>query len=454
MEANGEWVFYYCDRYLGFEINSKEAEVVLNEVFREFELQSQDKTNAIARLLTPHCQGLMGWRKRSPLWVMTANKPRSGKDCMAMIAPIVHSQLATQDPPLEYEEEVKRRITTALMAGRRFMHFANCRSDLDNPSLEAAVTTEYWTDRAIGTSYEETVPNEIMFSLSYNGSLPLTPDLARRMCVIRVFNSREDKDANEKKYDNNLHAMLSAFEPPVDEANPRTYLCRRNVLAALDALIVKWAKEGGKPGCHNTSFPEWAHYVGGILVANDLGDPTRPDTAIQSMTTSTDWEDAFLQLAKDVCAKGGGKYYSSKQLYEKFIMPNQMAPAYSAYNDYLINTDHKNPETAFNSALTKSLNSKLPFATISGTDKYFVERYPKPTVPQYRFRTEKIASEDSSSKATATPPAEEKKNVPVENSNPVPASATGVGPDVSQPVTPEQAKPASTDEKIPVPFPD
>ena len=453
MEPNGEWVFYYCDRYLGFEISTDEAKQVLGEVFKEFNLEDQPKANAIARLLTPHCQGLMGWRKRSPLWVFVANQPRSGKDYMAMIAPIVHSQVATQDPPLEYEEEVKRRITTALMAGRRFMHFANCRNDLDNPSLEAAVTTEYWTDRAIGTSYEETVPNEIMFSLSYNGYLPLTRDLAARMCVVRIFNPRPK--LNSHKFENNLHAMLSAFEPPAYVANPNTYICRRNVLAALDALIVEWVKQGAKPGSHHTSFPEWAHYVGGVMIGNKLGDPTKPDGAIESMTNSTDWDDAFLQLAKDVCAKGGGKYYSSRQLYEEFIKPNQTTSAYSAYNDYLVNTDHKNPETAFNSALTKYLNGKLPFPTIDGTDMYLVERYPKPTVPQYRFSNKKISVTPLSPTATASSPApEDKKDVLVENSAQVPASTTGVATGISQSLMPEQVKQASTDEIIPVPFPE
>lgn len=452
MEANGEWVYYYCDRYLGFAISAEEAKTVLDAVFEEFKLESQPKANAIARLLTPHCQGLMGWRKRSPLWVIIANQPRSGKDYLAMIAPIVHSQLATQDPPLEYEEEVKRRITTALMAGRRFMHFANCRSDLDNPSLEAAVTTEYWTDRAIGTSNEETVPNEIMFSLSYNGYLPLTRDLAARMCVIHIFNSRPK--LNSHKFQNNLHAMLSAFEPPAGVPNPNTYICRRNVLAALDALVDEWVKQKAVLGNHHTSFPEWAHYVGGIMVANKLGDPTKSDESIESMTTSSDWEDAFLQLAKDVCAKGGGKYYSSRQLYEKFIQPNQTLPAYSAYDDYLVNTDHKNPETAFHSALSKYLNGKLPFPTIDGTDQYRVERYPKPTVPQYRFSTKAISTTASPSTTSSGTTTEDRKDVPLEKSAPVPTSATEVAPDTNKPVAQEEVKPASSHQTVPVPFPD
>ena len=41
---------------------------------------AQAKTNAIAKLLSPYCRGLMGWSARMPLWVFEANRERSGKD--------------------------------------------------------------------------------------------------------------------------------------------------------------------------------------------------------------------------------------------------------------------------------------------------------------------------------------------------------------------------------------
>jgi hypothetical protein len=169
-QKNGETVHYYCNRKLEHNLSVDQAREVLRKLFVEFTFaDDQSRIHAIARLLTPYCQGLMGWRKRSPLWIFTADKPRAGKDYLAMLTPLVHSHWAVQDPPLETDDEVKRRITAALASGRRFMHFANCRKDLDHPSLEAAITSEFWSDRIIRSSNEVTVPNEIIFSLSYNG---------------------------------------------------------------------------------------------------------------------------------------------------------------------------------------------------------------------------------------------------------------------------------------------
>jgi len=227
------------------------------------------KVHALAHLLTPFCQILIGWRKKTPVWMFTANLPRSGKDYLAMISPIVHEGVAVQDPPLEEEAEFKRRITSAIVSGRRFQHMANCRGALDSPSLEAAITSEYWSDRLIGTSEAPVMINEIIFSLSYNGELPITPDLASRS--RRVHLAKPASPGNKFTFTRkNLHSLLNSWEPLV-KGEP---ISRKNVLRALLAIVHNWVKTGSNPGGTFTSFPEWAHYVGGILEAAGMGDVT------------------------------------------------------------------------------------------------------------------------------------------------------------------------------------
>lgn len=268
-QRNGERVFYYSDAKLKHYISLNEAKELIELIFSEFHfVDKQSKCHAIERLLTPYCQTLMGWRKRSPLWVFAANRPRAGKDYLAMITPLVHAFYPIQDPPLEDDDETKRRITAALMSGRRFMHFANCRRDLDNPSLEAALTTEYWTDRIIRSSSEATVPNEIIFSLSYNHDWNITPDLVARLRMIRLENKRVDANARRfrTKY---LHDLVTMFDPgknaPGDSAN--TKICRRNILAALNALTRNWVANFGlgTGGRKLASYPEWSEVGGGEL---------------------------------------------------------------------------------------------------------------------------------------------------------------------------------------------
>jgi hypothetical protein len=442
-EKNGDWIYYYCDGFLNFSLTLLGAQEVLKNVFEEFDLSPVYLKIAVARLLTPHCQGLMGWRKRSPLWVITANQPRSGKDCMAMIAPIVHSQYATQDPPLEEDDEVKRRITTALMSGRRFMHFANCRKELDNPSLEAAVTAEFWSDRIIGTSAEQTVPNEINFSLSFNGHLPMTRDLAARMCVIHIFNKRPALTTHTFKQD--LHTLLSTFNPPKGSATASTDVCRRNVLAALDALIENWAFLGAKDGGPFTSYPEWARIVGGVVKDAGYGNPCDPDPYLTELTPTNDWDKALIVLAKEVSAKGPG-YYTSSELYQKFIEPN--VAAYEAFGDYIVSSDSRDPIRAFNSALSKFLKQKVRDPINDGADIYSVELKPYSSLSRFKFSL--VFKGPSTAAAPATTPnqAETQNNAPEsvkpnESSQPSTPTPTASVTELNAGITADQAKPTT-----------
>ena len=154
---------FYCGKPIEPEVSLAEAKSTLEYVFREFRFDPahpRSRVHAIARLLTPYCQGIMGFSARSPLWVFQANRPRSGKDYCAAVAPLVFGGYAHEDAPLEKDDaENKRRITSAIISGHRFMHFANCKVDLDQcESLEAAVTAKFWRDRLIGTSESKIMP--------------------------------------------------------------------------------------------------------------------------------------------------------------------------------------------------------------------------------------------------------------------------------------------------------
>ena len=241
------------------------------------------ESHAIAHLLTPFCQSIMGWRKKSPIWLFTAKQPRSGKDYLAMISPIIHEGVAVQDPPLEEEAEFKRRITSAIVSGRRFQHMANCRGALNSPSLEAAITSEFWSDRLIGTSEAPVMINEIIFSMSYNGNPDITDDLAFRS--RRVHLSKSAYVTNKKGFITpNLHSLLFAWKPLLLQnhpkvAQPKPEISRQNVLAALLSLVENWVDVGRPNGGTFTSFPEWAQKVGGIMKWAGLGDITTVSAA-------------------------------------------------------------------------------------------------------------------------------------------------------------------------------
>jgi len=303
-EHTDQTVKFYCHRKWDASKNKMslgEAKALLDRIYCDFKFSDERcRANALAHLLTPYCQNIIGARKKTPLWMFTADAPRSGKDYLAMISPIVHEGIAVQDPPLEDEAEFKRRITSAILAGRRFQHMANCRGAIDSPSLEAAVTSEFWSDRLIGTSQAPVLSNEIIFSLSFNGDPYLSADISLR--ARRVHLAKPDEPANKREFQiENLHAKLSSWEPldargsdshedsdsgddsekdsgsANDTANTPSapQISRRNVLAALYSLVRNWVDKGHKPGKTFASFPEWAKVVGGIIEAAGYGSPTQ-----------------------------------------------------------------------------------------------------------------------------------------------------------------------------------
>src|SRR5580704_12206025 len=61
-----------------------QAKEVLDKALKGFAWKNdQSRVHAIARLLTPYCRGLMGFRARPPLWYFNGNRPRAGKDYLA-----------------------------------------------------------------------------------------------------------------------------------------------------------------------------------------------------------------------------------------------------------------------------------------------------------------------------------------------------------------------------------
>ena len=242
-----------------------EAKRWLFEIHQGFCWRSrQDLVHALARLITPFTRGLMGWDARFPLWFFKANRPRAGKDYLAGITLLVYEGFACEDAPLSPKdgEETRKRITSALLSGRRMIHFANCQGYLASQDLEQAITSRVWGDRILGGNTEVKLPNELEFSISANLSLSYREDLEPR--IRRIELSYPQEDANSRTFQKPFlhHFVLNN---------------RSNILSAISALVDNWVNQGRPTGpTPFTSFPEWGRVVGGIMVAAGLGDPCLP----------------------------------------------------------------------------------------------------------------------------------------------------------------------------------
>jgi len=248
------------------ELSLTESKALLERLLRDFCLaDTKDKVHAIAALLTPLCRGLYrSWTTRVPVFFYLGNRPRTGKDYLAGCTHLIYEGITIEDPPLSANtDEFRKKITSAMMRGRRLMHFSNCSGEIKNNVFEQIVTNHHWSDRVLGGNRIVTLPNEMEFTLSGNVGVTYTPDFAARS---RIINLRfEDEHENQRTFDEpDLHGWVLRE--------------RGKLLSALWGLVRHWDREGRPVGkTPFTSFSEWAEVVGGIMAACDLGDPCQPE---------------------------------------------------------------------------------------------------------------------------------------------------------------------------------
>ena len=247
------------------EMPLQEAKILLAEIVADFPFaDDQSRTNWYARLITPMCRGIMGFNHRVPLFTFMGNRPRAGKDYLNGVAQTLFYGAPFEDPSISASssEETRKRITTALSAGRRSMHIANQQAFLDDAVFIAAITAPIVHDRRLGKNDAEAqleFRNELEFTMSGNVGLQWREDLTPRMRIINLSYFEEDANSRTFHYPN-LHGYVRDN--------------RTRILSALYTLVLHWQKLKCPTGGVFTSFPRWAHVVGGVVSAAELGDAT------------------------------------------------------------------------------------------------------------------------------------------------------------------------------------
>jgi DNA polymerase-1 len=259
----------YCppDAPVPLEIELDEARRILRDVHSEFCWKDEQSViHAIARMITPYCRGIMGWSAKTPLWFYCANRPRAGKDYLAGVTQILYEGKACEDAPIGKDsEETRKRITTALMSGRRSIHFANCQEYLQDQCFIGAITSKTFAARNLGSTDAKAdliLANEIEFSVSANVGLTFREDIEPRTRRLDLEFYEENPNGRDFRRPD-LHGWISANRPLV--------------LGAVAAVVRHWIHCGRPPGkTPFNSFPEWARVVGGIMTCCGLGDPCLP----------------------------------------------------------------------------------------------------------------------------------------------------------------------------------
>lgn len=332
---------------LDLSMDVEKAKEIINNVFKEFCFKSQqDKVNAIAGLLTPFVRGLYSSPNvRSPIFFYLGNRERVGKDYCANITGIVLEGISMEEPPISNgeargnnNEELRKKLTSALIRGRRRLHFANNRGYIDNAVLESFATMSIWSDRLLGRNDISGLSNEIELSLSGNVGVTFTPDFANRCVFVNLFLDMEN--ANEREFSNpNLHEWVKEN--------------RGLILSAIYSLIRNWfEKDMPKGSIPFASFPEWAKIVGGIMECAGYESPCNKDNDMLNVGGDTETKD--MKTLFEVCANYQERYqveYINKAKIQELIKEEEIF----GYLDF----DKKADDTKFGIKLSKFVNRIL-----------------------------------------------------------------------------------------------
>lgn len=310
------------------EVSLSEAKRVIYNIYKEFCFQDkQDYVNAIAGLLTPFLRGLFtSFNVRTPMFCYMANRERAGKDYCAGITGITLEGYSLQEPPISSGErgnsgnndELRKKIVSALISGKRRLHFANNKGLLNNAVLEGFLTSEVFSDRILGKNDSPNFDNEIDVSISGNIGMNFTPDLANRCRIINLFLDIED--ANERSFENpNLHKWVHEN--------------RGLIISSIFTLIKNWYdKKCPKGSVTFTSFPEWAEICGGIMECAGFGNPCVKDKKMEESIGLDQETDEMKLLFESIYEKYPDRWMSKSDIKSIIESDNSIMP-YFDMND-------------------------------------------------------------------------------------------------------------------------
>lgn len=268
------------------EMSLDESKKILDEIFKEFCFKDmQDKSNAIAGLLTPFLRGFYeDDGTRTPIFFYIGNRERVGKDYLAAITGIVYEGFALEEPPISDDNELRKKILSVFINGRKRFHSSNNKGFLNSSILESISTAKVWSDRLLGKNENLVFDNDLELSLSGNVGISYTPDLANRSIFIRLFLDIED--ANAREFENpNLHGFI--------------YKNRARILSALYTLIADWHKKDCPAGSVAfASYPEWAEICGGVM---ENAGYKNPCIRCESVLYEGDSETTEMKMFFDLC---------------------------------------------------------------------------------------------------------------------------------------------------------
>jgi putative DNA primase/helicase len=169
--------------------DAKEATETLKHLIRDFPFQSKvDMAAAISAFISAVNRPTLG---SSPMHAFTSPTPGSGKSLLATLVTIISTgslpSFITQGAD---DEELEKRVSAQMLAGRRVINIDNCNHPIKGSALCNLLTAESVSLRILGRSEMPDIISS-SFILINGNNVRLADDMVRRtvLCNLKNFRS-------------------------------------------------------------------------------------------------------------------------------------------------------------------------------------------------------------------------------------------------------------------------
>lgn len=220
----------------------------LKELYVDFPFKKDyHRASAMAAMMTPVMR--LAIEGPTPMFIFESPVPGAGKTLAAEMATIVATGAGPFIMAPTNEEETTKQITSQLLAGAKIIFIDNVERPLGGPSLDAALTSEWWTARLLKTNSMLRLKNTATWMATGN-NIKLAGDIARR--GIRIFIDPEMEHPEERD--------TSSFSHP----NIKKYVLDNREDFVRDILLMaRYRHQNSLSGYVKSmgSFESWSYWV-------------------------------------------------------------------------------------------------------------------------------------------------------------------------------------------------
>ncbi len=266
-------------------MSDNEAVAVIDKLLSEFKFadSGRSKSVAVAAIFTVFGVGLLPWKSLRPCFIFLANAEGAGKTLLVKCATVPVLGYAPTGTRPKDEDEMRKALHTAVMEAKSIVFFDNAKKHLDSEALEGFITSQDYEGRILGESKSFRGENHAVVFITGNGCT-VSPDMRRRSLFCELL--LEVERAEDRVFEHNLEV-------------PELLERRGLLLSALWSLIQAWDKANRpEPTRGNSSFPEWANIIGGIVEHAGYGCPLEtPQIEAAADTNGTDMRSLITSIA-------------------------------------------------------------------------------------------------------------------------------------------------------------